>query len=190
MIPSWPHLVYSLYGAYRLARADTGGMAYFDRTVDGFWKSFFAAVIIAPGYAIVIWGDMPVTAQDASLLRIVAVHLCAYVLSWVAYPVIAHAVCTSIDRQEEFIPFIVATNWAKVIQMVIYLPVIVIVTLKFLPTGGAAFLQAVAYLAVLVYQWFVTRTALAIGGAAAVGFVVLDLIISIFVRAYAIGLLS
>lgn len=190
MIPSWPHIVYALYGAYRLARADTGGMAYFDRTVDGFWKSFFAAVIIAPGYAVVIWRDMPTVTEDVGLLRIVAVHLCAYVLSWVAYPVVTHAICTSIGRRAEFIPFIVATNWAKVVQMVVYLPVILIVTVNVLPNGGAAFVQAIAYLAVLVYQWFVTRTALAIGGAAAVGFVFLDLIISILVRAYAIGLLS
>ena len=40
----------ALYGSWRLARLDPGGMAYFNRTVEGFWNSFFAAVIVAPGY--------------------------------------------------------------------------------------------------------------------------------------------
>ena len=33
----------ALYGAYRLARLDAGGLKYFDITDQGFWRSFFCS---------------------------------------------------------------------------------------------------------------------------------------------------
>ena len=48
MIPSPLEIAYGIYGAWRLARLDVTGMEVFDRTVAGFWKSFFAAVLVAP----------------------------------------------------------------------------------------------------------------------------------------------
>jgi len=54
-VPSAREMMYALYGAYRLARFDAGGMRYFDASIDGFWRSFFAAVLIAPFYLIYQW---------------------------------------------------------------------------------------------------------------------------------------
>jgi len=35
---SLPEIAAGLAGAWRLAHFDGGGMAYFDRTVEGFWR--------------------------------------------------------------------------------------------------------------------------------------------------------
>ena len=37
-------VITALYGAYRLARFDPGGLGFYEVTVQGFWRSFFAAV--------------------------------------------------------------------------------------------------------------------------------------------------
>ena len=34
---------YGLFGAWRLAHLDRRGMEYFDTSIDGFWRSFWAA---------------------------------------------------------------------------------------------------------------------------------------------------
>ena len=45
MIPTTREIVFGLYGAWRLAHLDRGGLGYFDASVEGFWKSFFAAAM-------------------------------------------------------------------------------------------------------------------------------------------------
>lgn len=188
-MPSFRDMVYGLYGAFRLARLDPGGMTYFEQTVEGFWKSFFAAALVAPGYALLVLFDLSARESDAGLLRILIVQLCAYSLSWTAYPLIMHHVCESMGRQPAYVGFIVAFNWAKVIQMAVYLPAVLIVATGVLPGGLAALLNAAVYLVLLGYQWFVTRTALDLAGLGAVGLVVLDVLIGIIISALADGMI-
>ena len=45
-------VVYATYGAWRLARFDCQGLQYFDNTPEAFWRSFYAAVIVAPPFAV------------------------------------------------------------------------------------------------------------------------------------------
>ena len=59
----------SLYGAYRLARADKSGLNYFDASIDGFWRSFFAAVVIAPLFALFLIVRYSFGEFEASLMN-------------------------------------------------------------------------------------------------------------------------
>ncbi|RMD61221.1 MAG: hypothetical protein D6826_10470 [Alphaproteobacteria bacterium] len=187
-IPSLRDVVYGLFGAWRLAHLDPAGMTYFERTVDGFWKSFFAAVLIAPAYILVIALDAIRNPPEADMARVVLVHTLAYVLNWVVFPVLAHGICTAIDRASAFIDLIVALNWTKVIQTAAYIPIVLITTSDLLPGALAALINAVVYSLLLAYQWFVTRTALGVGAAAAVGLVALDLFIGLMIDGFAIGM--
>ena len=54
MMPDHEEVLHSLYGAYRLAFLDRSGMSHFNLSVDGFWRSFFAAVLVAPGFALLV----------------------------------------------------------------------------------------------------------------------------------------
>ena len=51
-MPDREEVLGALYGAYRLARIDPAGMTYFNLSFEGFWRSFFAAVLVAPAYAV------------------------------------------------------------------------------------------------------------------------------------------
>ena len=84
-MPSYRDIVYGIYGAFRLARLEAGAMSYFERTTAGFWKSFFAAVIVAPGFAIIIGYQLSQAEAgiEAGVLRIFLVQALAYVLGWV-----------------------------------------------------------------------------------------------------------
>lgn len=53
-MPKFSEIATALYGAYRLARLDPQGMQYFDLSIGGFWRSFFAAVLMAPFFALLI----------------------------------------------------------------------------------------------------------------------------------------
>lgn len=188
-MPSYRDIVYGIYGAWRLARLDAGAMSYFDRTSEGFWKSFFAAVIVAPGFAIIMVYELAQVELEAGALRILLVELVAYVLGWVAFPVLVHQVCEAIGKRDAFIGYIVAFNWAKVIQMAVFLPSIALIALGAVPGEAGWMLRWVVSILILFYEWFVTRTALAVTAMGAVGFVALDFVIDLFIHMITLGML-
>ena len=80
-------IVRSVYGAWRLAHLDPAGMTYFDRTEEGFWRSFRVAILVAPAYALLIALDYATPSADpaapvatVSLFRLVAIESIAYAI--------------------------------------------------------------------------------------------------------------
>ena len=72
----------ALYGAYRLARYDVSGHKYFDVSNAGFWRSFFAAVLIAPFYFVLLNLQFA-EFSDVPAIRFFALESIAYVIAWV-----------------------------------------------------------------------------------------------------------
>ena len=180
---------YSLYGAYRLARLDAGGLAYFDASPGGFWRSFYAAAFVAPFFALLLalrYADGMVT---ASPLPYAAIEAIAYVIAWVAFPVAMLMVARMLDREKHFIRFIVAYNWAAVLQNALYLPIPILGITGGLTVNVANGLGMLALLLILGYTWFITKTALDVSATAAAGVVALDLGLSIFITSVADSML-
>ncbi|MAF49039.1 MAG: hypothetical protein QGH73_07145 [Rhodospirillales bacterium] len=179
----------ALYGAYRLARADAGGMAYFDTSVEGFWRSFFAAVLVAPLFGLFLAIRFNTGGLEVSGLRFAAVEIIAYVTAWVVFPLIMFHICQAIEREKQFIGYIVAYNWASVWQNLIYLPFVMLSELGYLSPASGRALGLAVLLLVLLYTWFITKTALRVTGILATGLVVLDFVVSIFLNTLTEGML-
>ncbi len=167
-------------GAWRLAHADPGGLACFDRSVEGFWRSFRAAAIIAPAYAAQLVLKFAMFPPAAGLTRVAAVQAIAYAIGWLAFPVAMHWVCRLLNREQAYVGYIVAYNWSNLVQILVWLPAMVLSY-----AGLGAFLALAAQLALLVYQWFIARAALAVDGMTAAGVAILD-----FVLGLAIGIVA
>jgi len=179
----------AIYGAWRLAKLDAAGMQFFDNTVEAFWRSFSAALVVLPAYAILVllrMSDDPPTVGPAVVL---VVHGIAYVAGWFAFPFVMYYVAGWFDRQSFYFRYIAAYNWAAVLQITVFLFVTAIVSSGVLPQGFAPVLSLIATLAILVYQGFIARVALDTPIMGAVGIVILDMVISLLLNAYTNGLL-
>ena len=179
----------SLYGAYRLARADKTGLAYFDASIDGFWRSFFAAVMIGPLFALFLIIRYNLGAIEASPFRYMMVEGISYVIAWVAFPLLMFYIAQAIQREKEYIGYIVAYNWASVWQNLFYIPLAVMAELGFLPGGRGVLIGIIMLGVLMLYTWFITRTALNITTFVATIIVAIDLSLSIFINSIAEGLL-
>jgi len=182
-------IVAALYGAYRLARADAAGLSFFDVTVAGFWRSFFAAALVAPFYLILLmirYGEM---SETVPLVRFLAIETIAYVIAWLAFPVVMATVVKAMDRDAYFIRYIVAYNWAAVLQNGLYLPIAIGATAGLLGQAPATALGLAALGLILVYTWFITKAALDVPSGTAAGIVGLDFLLSVFINAVADGML-
>ena len=164
----------SLYGAYRLARADRDGMSYLDTSLDGFWQSFFAAFLVAPIFFLLLIIRFNVGVVETPAFRFLAIEGISYIIGWVLFPLIIYYLVQALDREQKFIGFIVAYNWASAIQNGIYLPFAILFELGIISGAGAGFINFFLLCLVLAYTWFVAKTALDVSGLIASGLVVLD----------------
>ena len=62
-------------------------------------------------------------------------------------------VARMLDREERYIAYIVAYNWAAVWQSAAFLPVIILGTMGAMPLAVSQFLTIFVFLAVVVYSW-------------------------------------
>ena len=164
----------SLYGAYLLAKAKKDGMSYFDTSLVGFWRSFIAAALVAPIFFFLMTIRFVNGDVDTSALRFLSIEAIAYIIGWFLFPLIIFYLVQTLERDREFIGFIVAYNWASVIQNSVYLPFAILFEIGLVGGSGAEFVNLILLCLVLTYTWFVTKTALNINGFVATGIVFLD----------------
>lgn len=181
MIPAAAETARGLYGAWRLLRGDPGGLAGFDDSAEGVWKSFFAAVLSAPGYGLLLALHLGRNPPEADAASVLAIHLLAYVISWTAFPLAAYYFARGLDREARWTGFVVALNWSKVWQLAIYLPPAVLAGAVIPDPAVAGLVSLAGVIAVLVYQWYVTRSALDIPGPTAAGLTAVDLLLGLLI---------
>jgi hypothetical protein len=184
-MPTLQQTVMSIYGAYRLARLDATGMSYFDTSVAGFWQSFFAAVIVAPFYAILLAFRFSVMAPDADPTRFVLTESIAYVVSWTAYPLVIATLTRKLGCWNRYKSYIVAYNWSMVLQIGVVLTIALLSATGAVPEDAGTFFSLIIYILILGYVWFIARTALGVPALTATGIVAVDIALSYFIDYFA-----
>ena len=177
-VSAWIEVQLAVGGALRLARGDPRGLGFFDTSIDGFWRSFRAAVICYPFFLILL-GFRVSTArwEAAGLMPVVIVETIGYVISWVAFPLLMLPLSRWLGREERFLPFMVAYNWSQVPQTALFVILAVGAASGLLPHAVAQLGDFAAAVAVLLYEWYIARVALAVSSSQAVPVVLLDLVL-------------
>lgn len=167
----------ALRGAYRLARFDARGLGYLDASPNGAWRSFFAAILVAPGHALILTFHLSSSGSaESDGLHAGALYALAFAIEVAAYPLLMRHVATAMGRGERWTLFVAANNWSMVVQLGYHFAALGAVEL--LPGGAGMALASVLFGLVLAYAWFIARSALAIGGTAAAAVVLLDIALS------------
>jgi hypothetical protein len=180
-MPDREEVLSALYGAYRLAWFNVSGMTYFDLTVEGFWHSFFAAVLVAPAYAVLV--GLRLSVAEVNIALVFLTETIGYVLAWCAFPAVALVLTRLLGLDRNYVALIVAHNWSAVLQMAAFVAVVLVGGI--LPAALGTLLVALTTLAILVYQWFVIRTALQTSGGVALMLLLVDLVITSLISAAA-----
>jgi hypothetical protein len=172
----------ALYGAYRLARLDPSGMRHFDVSIGGFWRSFNAAAIALPFYAALVLLRLDYRPVASDSLRIFLVEVIAYAIGWTAFPLAAFYLTQALDRTPRYPGYIVAYNWAAVLQVAAYLIVTALLGLSLRGTMLGTAFELGVFIAVLFYQYFIARVALDVDAMPAIGLVLTDFLLSALIE--------
>jgi len=176
---AWTEVQMAVGGALRLAIGDRRGLKFFDTSIDGFWRSFRAALICYPLYLLLVSFRVTDAQWEMSgAASILIVETIAYVISWVGFPLLILPVSRQFGRGDRFLSFMVAYNWAQVPQTAVFVLVGLDGATGLQPPSGAHLAGLLAAIAGLVYEWYIARVALAVTGTQATLVVIIDLLLS------------
>jgi hypothetical protein len=171
-----------LYGATLLARGRGSGLAWMADTPDGAWRSFRAALICLPAFlALRLLGWSGTDGPEGGLLLPLAAELAAYVTAWFGFALLSRVVVLRLGRGGAWYRYLAAWNWTNVAQYLVLLGTIALPAALGIDglLGQGMALGGFGYAVWL--EWFTTREALRVGGGAAAGLVLLDLLLGLFV---------
>src|SRR5262249_41199097 len=171
-------VAYVLRGLRRLIQFDASGLAYFDRSIAGFWRSFRVALLIAPFFAIIIPYNLELIQPTASWQHVMLTEILVYIISWTLYPTAAYEICRLLSREADYPGYIVVYNWSSIIlvgaEVLVWIPTLAGMT----SAETSRSLEFIIYHVYLVYLWFIARSALRIQPTSAVGMVFADYILT------------
>ena len=177
-VPAWTEVQLAVGGALKLARGDASGLGFFDTSIDGFWRSFRAALICYPLFLMLLAFRVSAAHwSESGVPRIVIVETIGYVISWVAFPLLILPLTRWLGREHRFLAFMVAYNWSQIPQTVLFVIVGADAATGLFPPDVAHIVDFIAAIAVLVYEWYIARVALMVTAAQAVPVVLIDLVI-------------
>jgi len=169
-------LLQALRGLSRLFRFDAGYRDYFDKTIQGTWRSFFAMMLVAPVVALTLPDDISKIYPNATSFEYLAVVVLIYIISWTLYPQIAHEICRRLGKQEAFPAYLTIYNWFQLIHIPFG---ILLYGILQVPSNEVLVLfRIVEYVCYFSYLFFLSRKSLQLGALPASAFVVADFLMS------------
>ena len=174
----------SLTGAWELFLDRPGAMRLFDVSIDGFWRSFAAVLLVIPSYAFAVLADRQIAAMDPSAPvqgggAFIAESIFGLGLDWIALPVILALLARPLGITSRYTSFVVARNWGAVLGA---LPFGVIGLLSVLGLVGgelASLLMFAALIVLLRYNYLIARRSLDASLGFAIAIVILDFVVSL-----------
>ncbi len=176
----------SINGAWRIARMDQNALNYFNISIEGFWRSFIAILIVAPFYLIFLvlnhdqLSAIEVSTEAATSKEFyVLMKLIAHILGWLVFPVVMIPISRLMDLSQRYIPYIIVWNWSNVLVMLVILPAVLIFPPSEHSGQSAKTILMAAQITVLFYGYLVARAGLECKTLTAIGVVMLDLLLGL-----------
>lgn len=176
----------NLAGAWQVMLGRAEGLRQLDISLEGFWRSFGAIVLILPFSVLTLvslrrmpgeGGESPSPLTSSEI----ALDSLALIVDWVAFPLIFAVMARPLGLGPRYVPFIVTRNWASVIVVAIGGSVHALHLVGVAPARLAQFLLLAVLIIALRFSYVIARVALDTSAALAVPIVALDFLISLFV---------
>lgn len=173
MIPTAQEIARGIKGAWLIFRFDRAGLWQFDQTIRGFWRSFWAPVLMLPFYGAVL------AALAGEINAPVLLGCANYVIMLVLWPFIAAWIARFFQLTAHYVPYIIANNWASVIALLVQVPAALMLAVSGEHAGFAVLaLWFATQVVSFGYQFLVTRVAFAAPAGLAAAMVLLELLLT------------
>jgi hypothetical protein len=184
-MPGRDEIAQSLIGAWRLFLDKPDAMRFFNVSVDGFWRSFYAIVLILPTYVFIALAERrqiltdSLANDDFSGSAFIVNKGVSLALDWVTLPILLALLAGLLGVGRTYAGFIVARNWGAVLAITPFGVVALLFLLGILGSDSANVISLVILVVVVRFNYLIARRALGVDVFFAVGIVVADFVISL-----------
>ncbi|HEX6956355.1 MAG TPA: hypothetical protein VF194_00070 [Ferrovibrio sp.] len=180
-LPRSPEILAAIRGLGLVLRGDPQAPAWYDLSIDGFWRSFWPALIAAGLYFAVLEPSAEDLAAWGSHIGFALGEAGQYLTAWVAYLAVMVLLCRAFHLTGRYAVFVVLYNWAQAIINGVSLPVMLAENWGLLPPGALIGWELALLLLWLYTVAQIARTALGASLMVAVTAAALDLAATILV---------
>jgi len=185
----------ALDGSWLLLRNRPEGMAFFDQSIQGFWRSFLVILLLVPVFLVSGLAEKQFYFAE-NLFHPDAfpngdfwlAQFAGLVIDWVTLPVLLAVLAVPIGISQRYVPFIVVRNWTSLLASVPYMLTYLLFLLGVISPGITVLLSLTCLMVVIWYRYLVARIALQATISLAIGVVVLDVVLTLII-AQLVGLL-
>jgi hypothetical protein len=174
--------------AVALLLGKPGAVGRFDVSLEGFWRSFAAILLVLPSFAIVLMAEwrgqlqrLPPEVVDVPWVGYAAERVAALGLDWVALPLVLALLAGRLGLSGRYVAFIVARNWASPVAAALYAVPALLFSTGIIGNDLAVVVSLAVLCVVLHYFYRIARQTLAGPISLAIGVVVLDLLLGLFI---------
>jgi hypothetical protein len=188
-MPGRDEIVRSLTGAWRLFLDRPDAMRYFNISIDGFWRSFYAIVLILPIYVFIALAEHrriltdSLADDDFSGSAFIINKGLSMALDWVTLPILLALLAGVLGVGRTYAGFIVARNWGAVLAITPFGAIALLFLLGILGSDSANIISLVILIVVVRFNYLIARRALGVDVFFAVGLVIADFVISLAIVA-------
>ena len=177
----------SLSGAWDVMNGRAEGLRKLDLTIDGFWRSFGAVVLILPVALIAIASErvalLAAGGEIAALTGVyVVLRLIAVIVDWFTFPAVLALLARPMGIAQRFVPYIVARNWAAVLIAAFFAVPHLFHALGVLPTGILPLVLLLLFGIAVWFGYVLVRTAMQVPPVMAIPVVGLEIASGLFVE--------
>lgn len=188
-MPSFAEALRAIEGSVAIARRDPDASRFFDLSADAFWRSFGVVIFLVPLYFIVSAAEtrMLVEMQDRLSVAppgywdLLISNLVTLGIEWFAYPIAILFIAPLFAVGQRVSPYIIVYNWSSLTISLVMLPNFVLYMIGVFPIAMAVLVNFGLVLAVVWYRFLLAREVLAAPMGTAIGFVALDVVLSLFI---------
>jgi len=181
--------LWSLQGSWLLLRNRPEGLAWFDLSIGGFWRSFGAIAFIIPMFWLSSMAEQKLilTESDVSPEALAETYFWvsrffALGLDWVALPLLLAALAGPIGISQGYAPFIAVRNWTSLFISIPYAVVALLFLANILSSGFTVLFWMIILIGALWFRFVIARITLQCGLGLALGIVLMDFLLSLFVQ--------
>ena len=169
------------YGFFLIIKFDEKFKDHFENSEEAFWKSFYAAIIVAPLQLIHEWGLYISSDEKPNLARTIPIEVLEYTILWILFPLVMTYITKVINREEQYFRYIVSYNWLQMCISITIMPLIILSVFNFLPVSASTFLETMVFLIFISYNIFIAKITLKLQTGPSFSIVLIDILLSLLV---------
>jgi hypothetical protein len=173
----------ALYGVWRLARLDPGGLRYLNRTIEGFWRSFAVIALLLPPQLLLAWLVRdPALVEQLGAGTWLALRGAVFVVAWLAFLGTMAPLSRLLRLSHNYPTYVIAFNWAALLQMAALLPIGLLYGVGLLPQEAGLLLLMLVWLAIMAFDFVIARLALGADALTAAGIVIYAVVLELVIE--------